>query len=107
MTAERTLVASALLAWKQQLERAQKMFAPLDDEQLRKEIAPGKNRLIYLYGHLLAVLIARWCQLDPIEGRRFALATATVSLLGWHRQDRVIRTLNHRAGGILDPPFRT
>jgi hypothetical protein len=54
-TAEHTLVASALLAWKQQLERAQKMFAPLNDEQLRKEIAPGKNRLIYLYGHLVAV----------------------------------------------------
>ena len=55
MTPEQTLVASALLAWKQQIERAQKMFAPLNDEQLRKEIAPGKNRLIYLYGHLVAV----------------------------------------------------
>ncbi len=42
-----------------------------------------------------------------MEGRRFALATATVSLLGWHREDRVIRALNHRAGEILDPPFRT
>jgi hypothetical protein len=55
MGAEQTLVASAILAWKQQLERAQKLFLPLSDEQLRKEIAPGKNRLIYLYGHLVAV----------------------------------------------------
>jgi hypothetical protein len=55
MTAEQTLVASAVLAWKQQLERAQKLFLPLTDAQLQKEIAPGKNRLIYLYGHLVAV----------------------------------------------------
>jgi hypothetical protein len=54
-TAEQTVVASALFAWNQQLERAQKLFAPLSDEQLRKEIAPGKNRMIYLYGHLVAV----------------------------------------------------
>jgi hypothetical protein len=55
MNAEQTLVASAILAWNQQLERAQKLFLPLNDAQLRKEIAPGKNRLIYLYGHLVAV----------------------------------------------------
>jgi hypothetical protein len=55
MTPEQSVVASALLAWKQQIERAQKMFAPLTDEQLRKEVAPGKNRLLYLYGHLVAV----------------------------------------------------
>jgi hypothetical protein len=54
-TAAQTVAATALLAWKQQLERAQKLFAPLSDEQLRREIAPGKNRLIYLYGHLVAV----------------------------------------------------
>jgi hypothetical protein len=54
-TAAHTVAATALLAWKQQLERAEKLFTPLSDEQLRKEIAPGKNRLIYLYGHLVAV----------------------------------------------------
>ena len=54
-TAAQTVAANALLAWKQQLELAQKIFAPLSDEQLRKEIAPGKNRLIYLYGHFVAV----------------------------------------------------
>jgi len=59
MTAEQTvtqtLVANALLAWKQQLDFAQKLFAPLSDAQLQKEVAPGKNRLIYLYGHLVGV----------------------------------------------------
>jgi hypothetical protein len=55
MTPDQTIAASAVLAWKQQLERAQKLFSPLSDEQLRKEVAPGKNRFIYLYGHLVAV----------------------------------------------------
>lgn len=38
-----------------QLDRADKLFSGLDDAQLRREIAPGKNRLIYLWGHLTAV----------------------------------------------------
>lgn len=68
---------------------------------------PDGNAVAFAHGHLLAVLIARWCGLPAVEGRRFALATATVSLLGWHREDRVIRALNHRVGDELDPPFRT
>ena len=68
---------------------------------------PAGNVVVFGHGHAVAVLIARWCELPPIEGRRFPLATATVSLLGWHREDRVIRALNHRVGDILDPPSRT
>ena len=68
---------------------------------------PSGNVAVFAHGHLLSVLIARWCGLEPVEGRRFALATATVSLLGWHREDRVLRALNHRVGDVLDPPFRT
>jgi hypothetical protein len=37
------------------LERADKLFSGLGDEQLLKEVAPGKNRLVYLWGHLIAV----------------------------------------------------
>jgi broad specificity phosphatase PhoE len=70
------------------------------------EVETG-NAAVFAHGHVLAILIARWCHLAPIEGRRFPLATATVSLLGWHREDRVIRALNHRAGETLDPPSRT
>jgi probable phosphoglycerate mutase len=68
---------------------------------------PEGNVAVFAHGHLLAVMIARWCGLAPVEGCRFALATATVSLLGWHREDRVIRALNHRSGMVLDPPART
>jgi len=66
-----------------------------------------KNVAVFAHGHFLSILIARWCGLEAIEGRRFALATATVSLLGWHREDRVIRALNHRCGDHLHPPERT
>jgi broad specificity phosphatase PhoE len=65
------------------------------------------NVAVFAHGHFLSILIARWCGLEAIEGRRFALATATVSLLGWHREDRVIRALNHRCGDHLHPPERT
>ena len=68
---------------------------------------PSGNAVVFAHGHILAIVIARWCGLPPVEGRRFPLATATVSLLGWHREDRVIRALNHRVGDVLDPPFRT
>jgi len=55
MTTETSLTDSALRAWKFNIDRAGKFFAALSDEQLLQEIAPGKNRLIYLWGHLTAV----------------------------------------------------
>ena len=54
-SSDETLVAGAVNAWKQNIERADKLFFALTPEQLQKEIAPGKNRLIYLWGHLTAV----------------------------------------------------
>jgi hypothetical protein len=55
MTTESSLVDSALRNWKQNVDRAGKFFAGLSEEQLLQEIAPGKNRPIYLWGHLTAV----------------------------------------------------
>jgi len=49
------LVTAAVNSWKLNIERADRFFSPLTEEQLRKEVAPGKNRLIYLWGHLTAV----------------------------------------------------
>lgn len=74
-------------------------------ERFDREVGDGVG-VVFAHGHLLAVLIARWCGLPAVEGRRFALATATVSLLGRHREDRVIRAVNHRCGDVLDPPSR-
>ena len=55
MTNEELYLAVALNGWKGNIERADKMFSGLSEEELLKEVAPGKNRLIYLWGHLTAV----------------------------------------------------
>src|SRR4051812_3635510 len=55
MTAEQIIAATALNSWKILIGRADKFFSALTDEQLQAEIAPGKNRLVYLWGHLIAV----------------------------------------------------
>jgi DinB superfamily len=52
---EELVIASALGAWSGNLERAGKFFAGVSAEELQKQVAPGKNRLIYLWGHLAAV----------------------------------------------------
>jgi hypothetical protein len=52
---QQLLVTVALNSWKQTMERADKAFASLTEEQLQKEVAPGKNRVLYLLGHLTAV----------------------------------------------------
>jgi hypothetical protein len=54
MTNEELFLAVALNGWKGNIERADKMFSGLSEEELLKEVAQGKNRLIYLWGHLTA-----------------------------------------------------
>jgi DinB superfamily len=54
MTNEEMFLAVGLNGWKGYIERADKMFSGLSKEELLKEVAPGKNRLIYLWGHLTA-----------------------------------------------------
>jgi hypothetical protein len=54
MTTQKSLIDSALRGWKSNVERAEKLFGALSPEQLEQEVAPGKNRLIYLWGHLAA-----------------------------------------------------
>src|ERR1700686_5429210 len=48
-------VALALKVWKAQIDRADKLFGGLSSEGVLREIAPGKNRLLYLWGHLTAI----------------------------------------------------
>jgi hypothetical protein len=55
MTPEDALAAAAVHAWKTHVDRAAKLFSPLTDSQLREPVAPGRNRLIYLWGHLIGV----------------------------------------------------
>jgi hypothetical protein len=49
------VVKTATSAWEVQNTRVNKLLETLSDERLLSEIAPGKNRGIYLLGHLAAV----------------------------------------------------
>ncbi len=55
MTNEEMLGATALNSWKLVIGRCNQNLGALTDEQLQKQVAPGKNRLFYLLGHLTAV----------------------------------------------------
>lgn len=55
MTNEELLSNAAVKSWKQVLDRFDKDLAALTDEQLQRRVAPGRNRLFYLLGHLTAV----------------------------------------------------
>src|SRR5260221_3923207 len=55
MTTENSLIDAALRGWKSNVERVDKLFGTLSPEQLEQQVTPGKNRLIYLWGHLAAV----------------------------------------------------
>ena len=49
------LVATVVSSWKQIVKRLDERLAALDDKQLERQVAPNKNRLLYLLGHLTAV----------------------------------------------------
>lgn len=55
MTNEEMLASVAVSSWKLVIGRLESGLAALGDEQLQKQVAPGKNRLQYLVGHLAAV----------------------------------------------------
>jgi hypothetical protein len=55
VTADKLSVQVAINSWRLVLERANKTLSSLTDDQLLKEVAPGRNRLIYIWGHLTAI----------------------------------------------------
>lgn len=50
-----TLIKMVLDAWNTHLQRAEKLFDSLSDDELLNEVSPGRNRGVYLLGHLIAV----------------------------------------------------
>jgi probable phosphoglycerate mutase len=66
-------------------------------EQARQ--APG-DTLCVAHGHVLRVLAARWLDLPPVAGRLLALATGTVSVLGWERDVPVVERWNVSPDGL-------
>lgn len=57
------------------------------------------DTLLFGHGHMLRVLAARWLELQGQSGSLFGLSTATVSVLGWERERRIIESWNEATGG--------
>jgi hypothetical protein len=55
MNRDTLFVQMALGAWNTYVERGNKYLASISDEDMQTEVAPGKNRIIYLVGHLVAI----------------------------------------------------
>lgn len=55
VTNDELLCGTVLNSWKLVLGRADQSFMSLTDEQFQQPVAPGKNRLLYLLGHLTVV----------------------------------------------------
>ena len=68
------------------------------DRVIARLRAAGGDVLVFAHGHLLRILAARWLELPPVDGRHFALSTATVSVLGWERETPVIERWNEACG---------
>lgn len=60
------------------------------DRVVARARATEGNVIAFSHGHLLRVLAARWVGLPPQAGAHLALATASVSVLGWEREVPVI-----------------
>ena len=49
---------------------------------------------LFAHGHILRIVGARWIGLPPDHGALLALATASISVLGWERETAVIERWN-------------
>ena len=80
--------------------------SPVPQGETIQQVAARANRVIeraakaggdvalFAHGHLLRILTACWLGLPPDAGRFFALGTASVSVLGYERETRVIARWN-------------
>jgi broad specificity phosphatase PhoE len=61
---------------------------------ITKALASAGDVALFGHGHLLRILAARWIGLEPSAGQLLALSTASLSVLGYERETRVIRLWN-------------
>ena len=64
------------------------------DRVLERLRAAGGDCLVFAHGHILRVLTARWLEMPPSAGARFALAAGALGVLGHERETEVIARWN-------------
>ena len=52
------------------------------------------DALLFAHGHILRVLAARWLEMPPAAGARFALAAGALCRLGFERETHVVQEWN-------------
>lgn len=74
-------------------EAIDEVAARVDRVIARVDAVDGPVALV-AHGHVLRILSVRWLGLAPIEGAKLALDTGTLSVLGYEREQQVIRSWN-------------
>ena len=61
---------------------------------IERASSAGGDAALFSHGHFLRILGATWLSLPPEGGRLLSLGTASLSILGYEREARVIRGWN-------------
>lgn len=64
------------------------------DRVIERALEVPGDVALFGHGHCLRILAARWVGLPPGGGALLELSTATVSRLGWERENRVVELWN-------------
>lgn len=64
------------------------------DMLIEKWTKDKKNVLLFSHAHFLRTLAARWIELPPTCGRLLGLTVASISVLGFERNQRIIESWN-------------
>lgn len=63
--------------------------------------APEADTLLVAHGHILRILAATWLGLEPRSARLLSLVPASLSILGYEHDQRVLQTWNRTPGNTL------
>jgi probable phosphoglycerate mutase len=64
------------------------------DRVIERAKAINEDVVLFAHSHVLRVLIARWLELSPVEGRHFVLQTGTLNILSYEHESTVLISLN-------------
>ena len=64
------------------------------DRVIARAKSVNEDVVLFAHSHVLRVLIARWLELSPVEGRHFVLQTGTLNILSYEHESTVLISLN-------------
>jgi len=64
------------------------------DRVISRLKALQNDAVLFAHSHVLRVLIARWLELPPVEGRHFVIQTGALNILSYEHESTVLLSLN-------------